>query len=588
MGFTIAKLLVSLGLDSSQYTKGMGDAEKKARTSSKAISGGLDSSIKSMMAFGVAGATVGVAMNAAVGFTKEAIKAASDLAETTSKIGVVFGEGSAAVLDFGKNSAIALGMSTNEALAAAGVYGNLFRSMKIGEEVSADMSVNLVKLAADLASFNNIDPSLALDKLRAGLSGEVEPLRTLGVNLNEVIIKQKAMTLGLYDGTGALTAAAKAQASYALIVEQTSLAQGDFARTSEGLANQQRILAAQWKNLKAEVGKGLLPVAIDLVSLTNDAIEGGKRLAYAQGAVNDAMKDNIFLTSSMAVEIYRAAYEEYGLEAAVIAATMATTSQKDMNELTRESTIDLAGASNDLGNELQDVATSAGQAAGNVFNLADANGNLTSSIGQMIDDLKWVNAGGLSIQTFAEEIVAARENYRISAEQAIELLGNLAVVSAQTRVAAGGDIREIAKTLAETLNISIKEANTLLKSTSTSLAAVQGQFYAYLDIYVRTHGSVPRSMVSASSGSVATTEQETMGGEGHGGNKGRASGGFGLGLTTINERGPELVSLPQGSYVHNNAETTRILAGGDGEYKGPSAREIGEAVAVRLMQLGVG
>ena len=215
---------------------------------------------------GTVGAGIAAAGVAAGAFMVSTIGPASDLAETIGKVGVVFGDQSGEVRLFAINAARSLGMTESAALAAAGTYGNLFRAMGITEEVSADMSTELVQLAADLASFNNIDPTVALDKLRAGLSGETEPLRTLGVNLNQVAIEAKAMEMALWDGEGTISAAAKAQASYALILEQTSLAQGDFERTSQGLANQQRILKATFGDIQASVGTALLPILTTLAN----------------------------------------------------------------------------------------------------------------------------------------------------------------------------------------------------------------------------------------------------------------------------------------------------------------------------------
>jgi hypothetical protein len=204
-------------------------------------------------------AAVGAAAVGAAAYLRSAIGPASDLAETISKVGIVFGTEGAAVLKWSENSAKAMGMTRNDALAAAGTYGNLFRAMGMTETASSDMSMELIELASDLASFNNMNPTEVLEKLRAGLTGESEPLKSLGVNINETIIKEEALTAGIWDGTGALTAAQKATASYRLIMRQTSLAQGDFARTSGGLANQQRILAATMANLKAKIGTALLP-----------------------------------------------------------------------------------------------------------------------------------------------------------------------------------------------------------------------------------------------------------------------------------------------------------------------------------------
>jgi len=102
-----------------------------------------------------------------------------------------------------------------------------------------------------------------LEKLRAGLVGETEPLRTLGVNLSAVAVEQRAVQLGLAKQGETLTAAGKALSAYDLIMEQTKTAQGDFARTSDGLANATRIIQAQFANLVAEVGRNFLPLLTD-------------------------------------------------------------------------------------------------------------------------------------------------------------------------------------------------------------------------------------------------------------------------------------------------------------------------------------
>ena len=223
------------------------------------------------LAIGLVGAAT-AAGAAIIALAASTIAPASNLSETVSKVGVVFDASAERVLEFGKRAALAVGMSENAALSAAGTYGNLFRSMGIGSDASADMSINLVKLAGDLASFNNLSPDEVLEKLRAGLTGEAEPLKTLGVNINEATIKAKAMELGLLRAGEEMNAAAKAQAAYALIFEQTALAQGDFARTSGGLANQQRIWAAQVENLKAKIGAGLVPALASILTLGNELL----------------------------------------------------------------------------------------------------------------------------------------------------------------------------------------------------------------------------------------------------------------------------------------------------------------------------
>jgi hypothetical protein len=164
------------------------------------------------------------------------------------------------VLDWGNKSALAFGQSKQQALEAAGTFGNLFTSMGLANGKSADMSKGLVELAADLASFNNIDPALVLEKLRSGLVGEVEPLRTLGINLTMAATKAKAVQMGLAGAN-------------ALILEQSSNAQGDFARTADGMANQSRIMSAQLKDSAAMLGQNLLPIALKVVQGLNKMLE---------------------------------------------------------------------------------------------------------------------------------------------------------------------------------------------------------------------------------------------------------------------------------------------------------------------------
>jgi hypothetical protein len=197
----------------------------------------------------------------------QAIDAASDLNESVSKSSVVFGQGQGQLLQWADKSATAFGESKQQAIEAAATFGNFFEAMGVGQPKAQQMSESVIQLAGDLASFNNADPTQVLEDLRSGLSGQVEPLRKYGIDLSDATLKQEAMREGLKINNGVLTAGQKAQVAYSLIMAQTKTAQGDFARTSGGLANQQRILSAQWDNAKASLGAGLLPIMTKVVSV---------------------------------------------------------------------------------------------------------------------------------------------------------------------------------------------------------------------------------------------------------------------------------------------------------------------------------
>jgi len=202
---------------------------------------------------------IGYAAIKLVKFAGDSIAAASDLSETVNKVGVVFGDTSDEVVAFGKGSAQALGLSKNAALGAAATFGQFFDAAGMGGKAVTDMSLKLVKLSADMSSFQNADPSEVLQNLRSGLAGEAEPLRKFGVFLSEATIKAYAYANGIAAAGAELTEAQKIQARYGVILEQTSAASGDFERTSAGLANQQRILSASVEDLKASLGEALLP-----------------------------------------------------------------------------------------------------------------------------------------------------------------------------------------------------------------------------------------------------------------------------------------------------------------------------------------
>jgi hypothetical protein len=320
MAETIPPILIKLAADVNDLKTGLAQAQSSLK--------GLDSTIKTtssgMGNFVSRLKSVGAAMGVAfagqqiASFAKSAVLAASDMNESMSKVQVVFGDGSAAVEKFANDAAVNMGLSKQAALEAAGTYGNLFQAFGMGQKPAQEMSTSLVQLASDLASFNNTSVDDAILALRSGLSGETEPLKKFGVALSDVRIKTQAMSMGLIKSTSeALTPAAKAQASYALIMHDTTLAQGDYGRTASGTANTMRTLSAQIQNAKAALGAALLPAFQALLVVLKPVIamlaSVGKFLGDNAGAVK------VFIT---VLAIGAAAWGAYTL--AINAATIAT------------------------------------------------------------------------------------------------------------------------------------------------------------------------------------------------------------------------------------------------------------------------
>ena len=256
-------LKLSLLADVNKFLDGMDKADKGTKTFNSSVSKYSKAMAKS---FAIAGAAAG-AFALKIGL--ESVQAASDLSEELSKSEVIFGDVADEIKAFSETAATSLGLTQKQALNATSTFASLGKASGLAGKDLATFSTGATKLSADLASFYNTDADTAINAIGAALRGEAEPIRQFGVLLNDATIKAKAMEMGLYDGKGALDVQAKSLATYQVILDQTGDAQGDFSRTSDGLAAQQKILTAQLENLKTTMGTNLLPVAKEVITQLN-------------------------------------------------------------------------------------------------------------------------------------------------------------------------------------------------------------------------------------------------------------------------------------------------------------------------------
>lgn len=269
-----AKMQALLGRDITDAGRRGGDDYGRGFTDSGKRS--IGSRAKGMFAgLAKAGAAGAALAGAAVGKVLfDSIAAASDLDEVLAKSSQLFGAQAVPGLEkWAASAATAMGQSKQQALDAASTFAIFGKAAGLTGKDLASFSMDFTGLASDLASFNNTTPQQAIEAIGAALRGETEPIRAYGVMLDDASLRQEALRQGLIKTTkDALTPQQKTLAAQALIYKQTKDAQGDFARTSGGLANQQRILSAQWENMKGRLGRGLLPVALRVVRWANDLI----------------------------------------------------------------------------------------------------------------------------------------------------------------------------------------------------------------------------------------------------------------------------------------------------------------------------
>ena len=229
---------------------------------------------------------ISVATGAAfVGIGAKAVDLAVDFEESLSKAQQIFGDAAVGIENWAKTSATSVGMAQSEYLEAASSFGVFGKAAGLNGDLLAEFADELVTVSADVASFNNLRPEEALEKLQAGLRGSNEPLQSIGVLLNAAMVEAKALEMGLGDANGEISEGNKIMARQALILEKLGEqgALGDFSRTSGGLANQSRIMKARFKDLGIQLGRVLIPIAEKVSRLVGRLITFGEKIAEVYG-----------------------------------------------------------------------------------------------------------------------------------------------------------------------------------------------------------------------------------------------------------------------------------------------------------------
>ena len=252
--------------------KGIGNQSKQT---SKEISSGLGSALKKIGTMLISA----FAVKKLVDFGKECIELGSDLAEVQNVVDVVFPHMSKKIDSFSKNAAAQFGLSETMAKKFTGTFGAMSKAFGFNEKAAYDMSTTLTGLAGDVASFYNISQDEAYTKLKSVFTGETESLKDLGVVMTQTALDGYALANGFGKTTAKMSEMEKVALRYQFVQDQLTSAVGDFSRTSDGWANQVRILKLQFDSLKATIGQGLINVLSPVIKVINMII--GKLMTLA-------------------------------------------------------------------------------------------------------------------------------------------------------------------------------------------------------------------------------------------------------------------------------------------------------------------
>lgn len=214
----------------------------------------------------------------ALDFAKESISIASNIQEVQNVVDVTFGDAASRIETWADSARTQFGLTELQAKQYASTIGAMFKSMGIAEDQVYDMSTAMAGLAADMASFYNLDFDTAFQKIRSGISGETEPLKQLGINMSVANLEAYALSQGITKSVEKMSQAEQATLRYNYLLSVTADAQGDFARTSDSYANSLRKLETSVDTLKSHLGEMLLPVVNDVVNTVNSLFDDHRTL----------------------------------------------------------------------------------------------------------------------------------------------------------------------------------------------------------------------------------------------------------------------------------------------------------------------
>ena len=277
IGTLLEKLLIAVGVDLSEFDDEVDDLSSKVddvgKRSEKSFNRMGESWKKTGKSMMKSGAVMTAAITAPLAvFATKATQAAIDAEEMESAFDVVFGNMSTNVREWAEATGDAMGRSTQELQRGALAFQELF-GKALDTEKASKLSKDFAVLTQDLASFKNLSNEVSQQKLFSGLTGEAEPLRAVGVFLNQAAVEAKAVELGLEKVNGKFTDQDLILARAAEIRAQLAKADGDVLRTSDSTANKIKASQAAYEELSITVGQSLVPALTPLIEALASMLE---------------------------------------------------------------------------------------------------------------------------------------------------------------------------------------------------------------------------------------------------------------------------------------------------------------------------
>ena len=241
------------------FTKAKNSLRKFAANAKKIVAGVLTGVVALGAAFAILGSKI--------------FDIGANAAETASKFRAVFGDAGESLNEFGEEFRKLAGLTTSETQAILANAGAIAQGLGFATQASADLSAQVLTLAGDLASFNNLNTADVAATISKALVGETESLKALGIVVKVSEIQQQALINTGKRLVSQLTNQEKATAALQLVTERAGAAVGDLDATSDSAANQARQAKAAFRQLAEEFSAGLLPALTSIIPLFRELAE---------------------------------------------------------------------------------------------------------------------------------------------------------------------------------------------------------------------------------------------------------------------------------------------------------------------------
>jgi hypothetical protein len=274
-----------------QVTNNIQDESKKWDDAAKQSTGGIESSFSGMLSKIAAAFSAAKIGQYILDFGKQALETASDLAEVQNVVDTVFGDSAGTIEAWAKRAGQQFGLTELQAKKFTSTLGAMMKSSGLAGTEIVNMSTDLAGLAADMASFYNLDFETAFEKIRSGISGETMPLKQLGINMSVANLEAFALAQGLEKTFSQMDQGEQTMLRYQYLMQATADAQGDFEKTSDGFANAQRRIQTALDTISSKAGKFILDTMEPLTGSIATFLENIASKGEGQRTVLDDFND---------------------------------------------------------------------------------------------------------------------------------------------------------------------------------------------------------------------------------------------------------------------------------------------------------